>query len=129
MWIQSDIQPLRILDKRIEAACYNQVRLALQRLPRPLRIDLPRHRGLELCLEDDIWLCVDAARNDLPVLAWHSFDVGGRVALHEPVACRLNLYHIHAGLVMGTILEELERLLRERLAEASLSRASGLQLL
>ncbi|MDV3238423.1 MAG: hypothetical protein LOY58_06190 [Gammaproteobacteria bacterium] len=118
MWMQTDIQPLRTLSKRIDAACYNQVRIALHRLPRPLRIELPRHRGLELLLDEDGWLCVDAARNDLPVLAWHGFDLRGRSALHEPVVCRLDLYHIHAGLVMGTVLEDLERVLRRRLAGA-----------
>ncbi|MBZ0070500.1 MAG: hypothetical protein WCY26_08610 [Thiohalobacteraceae bacterium] len=120
MWIQSDIQPLRRLEKRVDAACYNQVRIALLRLPRPLRVALqrPRHRGLELVLDDDRWLCVDTGRNDLPVLAWHGFDTHGRSALHEPVVCRLDLYHIHAGLVMGTVLDDLEHILRERLTGA-----------
>lgn len=118
MWVRPDIQPLRVVQKQVDAACYNQVRLGLRRLPRPLRLQLPRHRGLELVLDDEGWLCVDAARNDLPVLAWHDFDACGRSALHEPVVCRLNMYHIHAGLVMGTVLEDAEGILRERLAAA-----------
>jgi len=118
MGMQIDIQPLRTLSKQVDAACYNQVRIALRRLQRPLRVALSRHRGLDLLLDEDGWLCVDAARNDLPVLAWHGFDTHGRSALHEPVVCRLDLYHIHAGLVMGTVLEDLERILRERLAGA-----------
>lgn len=111
--------PLRTYPKSIEAACYNHVRLALKRFGAPLRVGLPRHRGLEMILEDDLWLCVDAAREDTPVLAWFDFESRGRSALHAPVPCRLDLYHIHAGLVMGTALEALHEALREQLAPAA----------
>lgn len=108
--------PLRTYPKHIEAACYNHVRLALRRFGAPLRLGLPRHRGLEIILEDDLWLCVDAAREDTPVLAWFDFATRGRASLHTPVPCRLELYHVHAGLVMGTALEALNEALRLRLA-------------
>lgn len=36
------ITPLRSLPKRIEAAHYNRVRLALRRLACPLRLEIPR---------------------------------------------------------------------------------------
>ncbi len=75
------ITPLRSLPKRIEAAHYNRVRLAL------------------------------------PLLTWMNFQVEGRSVLHEPVICTLHLYHYHAGLIMGKVLdaliEELDRRLQQ----------------
>ena len=67
--------------------------------------------------------CVDAARNDLPVLAWHTFEVHGRGTLHEPIGCRLELYHIYAGLVMGTALDALQEVLKVRLGADNLQEA------
>jgi len=123
MWTLPDIQPLRILQKRIDAACYNQVRRALRRIGQPLRVSLPRHSGLEIILDEDGWLCVDAAHDDFPVLAWHAFEVRDRRAVHEPIACRLNLYHLHAGLVMGTALDALQEALKVRLGADNLQEA------
>jgi hypothetical protein len=113
----ASIRPLRVMPKTIEAACYNQVRLALRRLGNPLRVELPEHRGLEIILEDDNWLCVDSARNDQPIMAWLCFDTRRHNnALHEPVPCQLRLYHMHAGLIMGSALDALEQSLVAKLA-------------
>jgi len=110
MCVLDDIPALRIIRKTIEAARYNQVRLALRRLGNPLRVDLPGHRGLEIILHDRYWLCVDSYCNDLPVMAWTAFDTRRHnAALHEPVPCQLRLYHMHAGLVMGSALDSLEQ--------------------
>lgn len=112
------IRPLRIMPKIIEAACYNQVRLALLRLGKPLRVELPEHRGLEIILESDHWLCVDSTRDDQPVMVWLDFDTRKHNnALHEPVPCQLRLYHMHAGLVMGSALDALEESLLTKLAD------------
>lgn len=111
-----NLPPLRTLPKWMQASYYNRVRLALKRLGRPLRVSLVTHRGLETILDDEVWVCVDATRDDLPVLAWRAFEVRGRDSLHEPVACRLELYHHRAGLIMGSALEALEETLRARLA-------------
>jgi hypothetical protein len=108
------VEPLRTFPKRIEAACYNRARLALHRIAKPLRLALSEHRGLEVILDDDCWLVVDTLNNDQLILAWTQFEQH-RSALHEPVACVLHLYHVHAGLVMGTALEDLDRALTEQL--------------
>jgi len=122
MQTMRDIVPLRSMDKQVEASCYNQVQLALHRLDNPLRLELPGHRGLEIQLEADAWLCLDiTVEGDLPVLRWHSFEVQHRQSLHEPIQCRLDLYHIHAGLIMGTALDALEGLLKQRLIETGTS--------
>ena len=106
---------LRTMPKSIEASIYNHVRLALRRLDTPLRVAVPGHRGLEIILDDHIWLCVDTNADDQPVMAWLDFNVHHRSTLHEPVNCNLELYHRFAGLVMGSTLDSLDEALVERL--------------
>jgi hypothetical protein len=108
---------LRIFPKCIDASCYNAIRLALRRIANPLRVDLPRHRGLSVILEDHVWFCVDGLHEDLPVLAWRDFEVRERNSLQEAVNCRLYLYHTHAGLIMGSALEALEAAVRQGLEQ------------
>lgn len=111
---------LRTFPKLIEAACYNRVRLALHRLGRPLRVAIGGHRGLEVILDDLCWLCVDSFHNDVPVLAWCQFDTRDRSNLQAPVRCSLEVYHLHGGLVMGSVLEVLEPALDQHLGNAPL---------
>lgn len=115
--VSSKKSPLRVLPKTIEAADFNRVRLALRRLGQPLRVPLAAHRGLEIILDDQAWLCVDALHQDLLILAWRSFDTAGRYGLHEDVRCELCLYHTHAGLIMGSAIEQLGLALTQRLSE------------
>lgn len=110
-----DCTALRTFPKRIDATCYNRVRLALRRLGRPLRIAIDYHRGLEMILDDQCWLCVDCFHHDAPILAWCRFDTTDRWDLHAPVPCSLEVYHLHGGLVMGSVLEALEQALNQRL--------------
>ncbi len=111
------IRTLRVMPKVIEAAHYNQVRLALLRLGNPLRAALPDHRGLEMILDNRQWLCVDSNFEDLPIMAWADFDTREHNrAIHATVPCQLHLYHMHAGLVMGSALDALSRALAEQLA-------------
>lgn len=107
---------LRTMPKSIEASIYNHARLALRRLGSPLRVAVPGHRGLEIILDDYIWLCVDANADDQPVMAWLDFESQHRDNLHEPVSCTLELYHRFAGLVMGSTLDSLDEALTERLS-------------
>ncbi len=107
-------EPLRNFPKRIDADCYNRARLALHRIANPLRLPLTEHRGLDAILYEDCWLVVDSLQADEPVMAWVEF--ARRQALHEPVECVLKLYHTHAGLVMGTALEDLDKVLSDELA-------------
>ena len=105
---EHDMNPLRVMPKTIEAGCYNQVRLALLRIANPLRVELPDHRALEVILSKKHWLCVDSSQDDQRILMWSEFDTRKHNnALYEDVPCNLYLYHMHAGLVMGTALEAL----------------------
>jgi hypothetical protein len=109
---------LRVLPKTIEASCYNHVRFALCRLGKPLRIELPDHRGLEIILDNDCWLCVDSSHDDQIIMAWSDFDTRKHnQALHEAVPCQLRLYHMCAGLVMGSALDALDEMLILELAK------------
>ncbi|MHB1093325.1 hypothetical protein [Thiobacillus sp.] len=114
--VPDDPSPLRVMPKTIPATCYNRVRLALIRLGKPLRFDLPGHRGLEMVLTDEAWRCVDSFAGDQLILVWRAFASDGRDDLAKPVTCELYLYHHCAGLVMGTALSAMEEALDARLA-------------
>lgn len=107
------------MPKSIEAPIYNHARLALRRFGSPLRVAVPGHRGLEIILEDHMWLCVDTIADDQPVMAWLEFGSHHRDNLHEPICCTLELYHRSAGLVMGSTLDSLDEALTERLRRES----------
>ncbi|MBL1276742.1 MAG: hypothetical protein COB30_011705 [Ectothiorhodospiraceae bacterium] len=112
------IHSLKVMSKIIDAVCYNHARLALLRISNPLRIEIPDHRCLEAILSDDYWLCVDSCQEDQPILAWCDFDKHDHnAALHQPIPCQLRLYHSHAGLIMGSALDSLDRALTEVLSQ------------
>ena len=114
-----DLTPLRSFPKSVEARYYNRIRVALKRLGNPLEVELDGDlRQTGMSLNDSEWLCVDRARDNLPLLAWSDFDVKQRDALHVPVQCTLHLYHAHAGLLIGRILPILDRILQQRLADS-----------
>jgi len=93
------------------------VRLALIRLGSPLRIEIPDHRGLEIILDNDSWSCIDITHGDQLIMVLSEFDTSKHnTALFEPVTCQLHLYHMQAGLIMGSALDALDRSLVEKLA-------------
>ncbi len=112
-----ELPPMRILPKEIEATTFNLVRLALLRVADPLRVSLTDHRCLDVILSQQQWLCVDSCAEDQPILAWREFDMHHRDALHQPINCKLYLYHMHAGLVMGTARDCLAQVLTDLLHE------------
>lgn len=105
------------LRKTIAAEDYNRVRLALSRISNPLQLELSSMRCLEMLLTDQYWLCFDSCVGNVPILGWTEFKVSDRSALNAPVDCELRLFHMHAGLVMGRVIESLGQELQERLAE------------
>ena len=113
MTLPLDHVALRVFPKIIEAPDFNRIRLILGHSPKPLRLSLPHHRGLEVILDHDAWLVVDSLKGDEPVLAWTAFK-RPHSALHEPVNCEVHLYHMHAGLIMGSALEALIDAMRDR---------------
>lgn len=105
-------------DDNIPANYFNDVQVALKRLGEDIRFPIPRLRHLDLILQKDAWIIVDRVLNDVPVLAWTDFQVGQRDSLHEPIACRIRLYHVHGMIVMDRTLEAMELILGEMLDEA-----------
>ncbi|MCW8882868.1 MAG: hypothetical protein OQL17_04835 [Sedimenticola sp.] len=102
----------------IEAAHYNRVKTAFKRLGREIRLVIPRLKTLDLILQQDAWIIVDRAFNDLPIAAWLDFEVAQRDALHTAVHCQLRLFHANADVVIKRALEAMELILEERLANA-----------
>ncbi len=110
-----DHQATHTLRKVIEAEDYNRVRLALRRVGNPLHFELTSMKCLDMILTDQYWLCIDTCMEDRPIMAWTDFKPTDRSAIHTPVSCMLRLYHVHAGLVMGEVLEALGRALSHQL--------------
>jgi hypothetical protein len=104
---REDHPALRVMRKRIAAEDYNRIRLGLLRERLPLRVRINRFRCLLCILDESEWWCVDECHDDLPVLAWRNFDTRERASLNAPVECDLHLYHVQAGLLMGSVLEAL----------------------
>lgn len=99
---------LRVITRTLPAHSYNTIHLALLRRGAPLRLELPALRGMVGIISREAWICVYSHEPDLPLLAWTGFERKAR-ALHEPVRCELRVYHINAGLIVGPVLENLER--------------------
>jgi hypothetical protein len=112
----NDVPILKTTPTCIEAMYYNRVRIALSRIDNPLRIELINLRGLDIVIDDEVWVCVDRTLNDLPIFAWTDFEYSARNHLFEPVACRLRFYHNHADLICGTVLDLINRNLDARLS-------------
>ncbi|MEN8129726.1 MAG: hypothetical protein ABFS45_05935 [Pseudomonadota bacterium] len=106
---------LHTLRKVIAAEDYNRVRLALRRISNPLQLELASIKCLDIILTDHYWLCIDSCMGDQPIMAWTDFQSTDRSAIHTPVSCMLRLYHVHAGLVMGEVMEDLGYELQRRL--------------
>lgn len=99
----------------VPAALFNIVRLALLRLKNPLEIDIPELKNLVILLDEETWICIDTSLNDIPVLAWIDFEITHRKSLHEPIACQLCFYHMHADKIIDKVTQALQSILDERL--------------
>lgn len=104
-------------DGEIPANYYNHVQVALKRLGEELRFPIPKLKHLDLMLQKDAWIIVDRVLNDVPVVAWTDFQTDHRTTLHEPIKCRIRLYHAHGAIIMQRTLEAMELILGEMLDE------------
>lgn len=112
-WID-DYAPLHIMHKQLDAGDYNAIRVVMLRERLPLEVHIKDFRCLLFILDEAAWICIDECQNNLPVLAWTNFKTAHRSALNAPVECELRLYHMHAGLVMGPVLEGLVKLMTQQ---------------
>ena len=100
----------------VMAVDYNRVQIALKRLGEPVRFPLAGLRTLELLLDHEAWIVIDASLNDVPIFAWTNFQVSHRESLHEPIPCLLKMYHAHALVVMNKVTNLMQSVLSERIA-------------
>lgn len=99
----------------VPAGLFNEIRLSLLRLGESIRFPIPGLRSLEILLDKETWIVVDASLNDVPILAWIDFETEHRSALHEPVKCKLYSYHAHTDVILDTVMRELHKELDQRL--------------
>lgn len=112
-----NIPILELRDSQIDALYYNHVQVALKRLGSSIRYRIPKLKHLDLILESDAWIIVDRVLNDVPVAAWTDFETQSRANLHQPIACKLRLYHANAQMILERTLDAMEMLLGEQLTD------------
>jgi hypothetical protein len=112
-----DIPVYEFRDGTVDARYFNRVQIALHRLGESIRFAIPKLKHLDLILEPHTWIIVDRVLNDIPVAAWTGFESGQRDNLHQPVRCRIQLYHANADMVLARTLEAMETLLGEQLSQ------------
>ncbi len=110
----------------MEALYFNRAKLALNRLNSQLRLPIPGLKTLDLIVQENAWIVVDRAFNDVPVIAWSDFDADTRDTLHQPIRCRLRLYHAHASIILGRVLKAMDELLDQRLHQTEAASGSGI---
>ena len=105
----------KTLTTSVPAALFNEVRLALLRLQDSIRFPVKGLRSLYVILDKDAWIVVDAGLNDVPVLAWTEFECEHRDNLHEPIKCKLYMYHAHADIIIDAVMDKIHKELDVRL--------------
>lgn len=100
-----DVPVLKARSTSVDAAHFNTIRLGLLRLGAPLRYQLEGLRGLDILMDDQLWLCVDRTMDDLPVLAWKDFELASRASLDEAIPCTMLYFHAHADKIEQEVLD------------------------
>jgi len=104
-------------DAKVDAKLYNTWLRAKRHLKLPMRWPLVDYSGFVMIVEDEAWVCVDQSNNDFPVLAWIEFEDQCRDALHLPIKCKLNYYHVAATKVRAHSLELMQQETENHLME------------
>ena len=112
-----DIPIYELRDGEISALHFNHVQVALNRLGSSLRYPIPKLKHLDLILQKEAWIIVDRVLNDIPIAAWTDFKIEHREDLHQPIPCKLRIYHANANLILDRTLDAMELLLGEELTE------------
>jgi hypothetical protein len=102
---------------KVDALYYNHVQTALKKLGDQIRLRIPKLKHLDLIIQKDAWIIVDITLNDVPVVAWTSFETKGRESLHEPISCEIRYFHYAASMILNRTLEAMELMLGEELEE------------
>jgi len=115
----NEIQQLQSKKTEVHANYYNHVQTALKRLGNQIRFKIPTLKHLDLILQNDAWIVVDAVLNDMPIIAWSDFKVERRETLHQPIECEIRFYHYAADKILNKTLEAMELVLGEKMMDDS----------
>lgn len=118
MWRLKGLPSYSTSQRNVEAQHFNIIRLAMRRLPSPIRLQLRGLQNIDMIIDHDSWVCVDTTLNDLPIAAWTDFKSNRRDNLHQPIECTLTYYHFQASAIVNEVLKITKELLSERLAES-----------
>jgi hypothetical protein len=122
----NDVPVFESYPTQLDATHFNHVQYALNHLGDSIRLRIPRLKHLDLILEKQAWIIVDRVLNDIPIAAWTKFETKQRENLHQPIKCKLSLYHIHAHMILEHSIEAMELLLGEQLLELSPSNSASI---
>jgi len=103
-----DVIPFRIFHQSIQASLYNTIRLGLLRIANPLTLILEQQPNIKYYLYTNKWIIVDLISNEFPLVVWRDFERENR-GIHQPVNCKVHVYHVMAGRLMGTALYDIEK--------------------
>lgn len=109
-----EIVPLRIFPQKMDGALYNTIRLGILRIANPLILTLDKQPNIKCYLRNDKWVFVDTIMHEFPLVVWRDFELGNR-GIHEPVNCKVHVYHMMAGRLMGTGLYVIEDYINQTL--------------
>ena len=107
------------MESKIQAKQYNTIRLGMLRIDNPLVVTPSEVQNIKCYLFNDKWICVDMSSNEFPLAVWRDFNNFGR-AIHDPVTCKVHIFHVMAGRIVGTVLYSLENIINKRLAQDKL---------
>lgn len=112
-----EVPVLHTREGKMEAIYFNHVQTALKRLGPQIRLRIPKLKHLELIIQRDVWVVVDLALSEFPILCWTNFQTHHRDNLHEAVQCEVRYFHYGASMIYNKTIEGMELMLGELLGE------------
>ncbi|MDH5599850.1 MAG: hypothetical protein OEY78_00970 [Gammaproteobacteria bacterium] len=102
---------------KMDALYFNHVQTALKKLGPQIRLRIPKLKHLELIIQRDVWVVVDLALSEFPILCWTNFQTEHRDNLHQPIGCEVRYFHYGASMIYNKTIEGMELMLGELLGE------------
>jgi len=112
-----EVPILHTREGKMDAIYFNHVQTALKKLGPQIRLRIPKLKHLELIIQRDVWVVVDLALSEFPILCWTNFQSQNRDNLHEAVPCEVRYFHYGASMIYNKTIEGMELMLGELLGE------------
>lgn len=113
----NEIPILHTREGKMDAIYFNHVQTALKKLGPQIRLRIPKLKHLEFIIQRDVWVVVDLALSELPVLCWTNFQTQHRDNLHEAIQCEVRYFHYASSMIYNKTIEGMELMLGELLGE------------